>query len=202
MIPRHFPYLGPVQEQVSPYASFTNRALARIIDIGLISVPLNMLMLVSLVFLRSLPLALLWIILDAAYKPIMESHWGYTLGKKWRKIKVISQETGGLMDMNQSLTRFIPWAIAYFASIFVYTRHFQDPAFGEVTTMEQYFEFAASHVLSGNFLISVANNLTIFSAVWMFSDPFRRALHDRFAKTIVVNDVDAIEREKNVGWED
>lgn len=190
-----------MQEQVSPYASFSNRALARIIDIGLVSVPLSMLLLVSLVFLRSLPIAVMCVVLDAAYKPLMEARYGWTLGKKWRKIKVISQETGGLMDINQSLTRFLPWAIAYFASIFVYTRHFQDPAFAEVQTMEAYFEFSAAHVLSGNFLISLANNLTIFSAVWMFSDPFKRALHDRFAKTIVVNDIEAIEREKNVGWD-
>lgn len=189
-----------MQEQASPYASFTNRALARVADIGLVSLPLSALALIAIVLLRSLPIAILCIVLDAAYKPIMEAKYGWTLGKKWRKIKVISQESGGLMDINQSLNRFLPWAIAYFASIFVYTRHFQDPAFAEVTDLEQYLEFATNHVLNGNFFVSLANNLTIFSAVWMFSDPFKRTLHDRFAKTIVVNDLEAVERERNVGW--
>lgn len=184
------------------YATFTNRVIARIIDVGLVSVPLGVTMLVCLIILESLPLALFCIFLEAAYKPYMEARWGYTIGKKWRKIKVIDQQSGGLMDVEQSLTRFIPWAVAYFATVFVSIRHFQDPAFVDITTMEEYLKFSSEHVLNGNFFISLANNLTIFSVVWMFSDPFNRALHDRFAKTVVINDLEAIEREKSIGWGD
>ncbi len=159
-------------------------------------------MLICMLVLNSLPLALLCIFLEAAYKPFMEMRWGYTIGKKWRKLKVVDQQSGALMDIEQSLTRFTPWAVAYFAAVFVCIRHYQDPAFADIATMEEYLKFSSEHVLNGNFFISLANNLTIFSIVWMFSDPFNRALHDRFAKTVVINDLEAIERERNIGWED
>lgn len=190
-----------MQEQTSPYATIPRRAFARVIDFGLVSVPLNALALMAIVFYRSLPLAIGLLLLEAAYKPLTESRWGYTLGKKWMKMKVVDQATGEKMDMNQSLLRFLPWAVSVFITIFVYTRHFQAPAFAEVTDLLQYAEFAREHVLGNSFLISLLSNMTIFSAVWMFSDPMVRALHDRIAKTVVVNDLEAIEKEKNVGWE-
>jgi uncharacterized RDD family membrane protein YckC len=35
----------------------------------------------------------------------------------------------------------------------------------------------------------------------MFGDPLVRALHDRIAGTIVVRDLEAVEKAENVGWE-
>lgn len=189
-----------MQDQTSPYAPVARRAFARLVDFGLISVPLNALALLALIYARSLPLAVVLLLLEAAYKPVTESRWGYTLGKKWMKMRVVDQETGGNIDMNKSLLRFLPWAVSVFTTIFVYTRHFQDPAFAEVGDLIQYTEFTQEHVLSQSVIISLLTNLTIFSAVWMFSDPMNRALHDRIAKTVVVNDVAAIEKEQNVGW--
>lgn len=172
------------------------------IDFGLVWVPLNGLALIAMIFWRSLPIAIGLLLLEAVYKPFMEARWGATLGKKWLKMKVVDQSTGAFMTINQSLFRFLPWAISVFASIFVYIRYFQDPTFGEVLTLEDYVEFANGHVLNESFLLSILTNLTIFSAVWMFSDPMLRALHDRIANTVVLNDLEAIEQEKKVGWGD
>lgn len=172
---------------------------ARLIDIGLISVPLTMFTILALVYLRSLPLAILFIVADALYKPIAEGKFGYTIGKKWMKIQVVDQATGSLMTLNQNLTRFLPWALVYFTMIFVNIRYFQDPAFAEVLDAEAYMNYVPTHVLSNSFMVSLLNNATVFSAVWMFSDPFTRALHDRLAGTVVVNDLTEIKKMKKEG---
>ena len=189
-----------MQSDLSPYAPIPRRIFARVIDFGLVWVPLNGLAMIAIIFWRSLPLAIAFLLLEAAYKPLTEARWGYTLGKKWLKMKVIDRETGGLMTLNQSLYRYLPWAIAVFATVFVYIRYFQDPGFADVASLDDYVEFANDHSLSNSFVLSLLTNLTIFSAVWMFSDPLVRALHDRIAGTVVVNDVEAMEAEKKVGW--
>lgn len=190
-----------MQETTSPYATFAQRAYARLIDNALVSVPLTLLMLISLIYVRSLPIAMFFLLVEAAYKPLMESNKGWTFGKKLMKIKVVDQETGALMNLNQSLTRYIPWALMFFTSVFVYTRYFQDPLFAEVVDPETFMKFVPKHVLSDNFLVSLISNLSVFSAVWMFGDPLVRALHDRIAGTIVVRDLEAVEKAENVGWE-
>lgn len=177
-----------MQDNLPPYAPITKRMFARLIDIGLISVPLSMLTILSLVYLRSLPLAIALIVLDAVYKPLAEGKFGYTIGKKWLKIRVVDQASGRLMNLNQNLTRFLPWALVYFTTIFVYVRYFQDPAFAEVLDAETFINFIPTHQLNNSFLVSLLNNATVFSAVWMFSDPYTRALHDRLAGTVVVSE--------------
>lgn len=195
-------YVHIVLQPISPYASVSRRIIARFIDFGLVWVPLNALALMALIFWRSLPVAIGLLLLEAIYKPLLEARWGATLGKKWMKMKVVDRTTGRLMDINQSLYRYLPWAFSVCASVFVFTRYFQDPAFADVTDLEAYVDFANEHVLNESFLLSLVTNLTVFSAVWMFSDPMVRALHDRIAGTVVINDVEALEKEKEkkVGW--
>lgn len=142
-------------------------------------------------------MAILTIVLQALYKPIAEGRFGYTIGKKWMKIQVVDQATGSLMNLNQTLTRFLPWAIVYFTATFVCIRYYQAPAFAKAIDLETYFSFAAKHTLSNSFLVEMLKSATMFSAVWMFSDPFTRALHDRLARTVVVNDLTEIKKMKN-----
>lgn len=110
--------------KLSPYASFLQRTLARFIDIVFITVPLTAFTILALVYLRSLPLAIAFITLEAIYKPFMEGRFGFTIGKKLVKIRVVDQLSGKLMNLNQNLTRFLPWAIIYFTTLFVYTRYY------------------------------------------------------------------------------
>lgn len=144
----------------------------------------------SIIELKSLPFAILMMLGEAAYKPIMEALYGHTLGKKWMKLEVVNQKGFGPISWNQSLLRFLPWAAVFYATVFVIIRHFQAEGFMEVTDMPMYIEFGRKHPLGENMLIAMINYLPLFSVMWVLSDPMRRALHDRLAGTVVVKQSD------------
>jgi len=177
-------------------ASIRDRGIAFLLD-RLFVLPFSLGAIYVLIYLKSLPLVLACIVAEAAYKPALEAVYGYTLGKKVMKIKVVSQLTGGQITWNQSFLRFTPWALAAYAAIFVMIRYFQTPGALELETIEEFLEFRVKHPLSNSFLIGMINSLWIFSVMWVFSDPQRRALHDRLGKTWVVKEIEAGELEVN-----
>lgn len=180
-------YLRRVPETTAThYASFKDRLIARLIDVCIVTLPATLLMLYSVVFLKSLPLAIACIVAEAIYKPALEITSGQTIGKRLRNIRVVTQNDRSAIDANQGLMRFLPWAMIAFASIFVLIRHFQSPDFVGVTSIEEYIKFSREHVLGENFIIAMINYLPLFSVMWIFSDPMKRALHDRLAETVVV----------------
>lgn len=127
---------------------------------------------------------------EAAYKPIMEAIYGQTLGKKWMNIKVVDQKDFSPISWNQSLLRFLPWAAVFYATVFIVVRHFQADGFAEVDSWPAYIEFGREHPLGENLLIAMINYLPLFSVMWVMSDPMKRALHDRLAKTVVLTAVE------------
>ena len=135
-----------------PAASLRNRLFAYLLD-RLFVLPFSLGMVYVVVYLKSLPLALLCILGDALYKPILEGMYGYTWGKKLMHLKVVNREDQVPITWNQSLLRYTPWAIAVYASIFVMVRYFQTPELMDVTDMQAYIEFMGDHPLSNNFLI-------------------------------------------------
>jgi uncharacterized RDD family membrane protein YckC len=177
-------------------ASIRDRGIAFLLD-RLFVLPFSLGAIYVLIYLKSLPLVLACIVAEAAYKPALEAVYGYTLGKKVMKIKVVSQLTGGQITWNQSFLRFTPWALAAYAAIFVMIRYFQTPGALELETIEEFLEFRVKHPLSNSFLIGMINSLWIFSVMWVFSDPQRRALHDRLGKTWVVKEIEPGELEAN-----
>lgn len=136
---------------------------------------------------RNLEMAIGVLVIGGMYKPLFEARFGWTLGKLSQRLFIVDQVTGKKPDLNQSLMRYLPWAIGVFASIFVIIRHFESPGFKEVQDVYQYLEFSRKSVLSSNFLLQVISNLPIFSGVWLIADPRRQALHDKLAKTLVVS---------------
>lgn len=166
-------------------ASLRNRAFAYLLD-KLFVLPFSLGLMYTVIYLKSLPVALLFIVGEALYKPMLEAFYGYTLGKKVMKLKVVSQKNYSPITLNQSLFRFTPWALAYYAAIFVMVRYFESPDLLSVTNPEEYLAFMSKHPLSNSFLIAILNSLWIFSVTWVFSDPLRRALHDRLGGTMVV----------------
>lgn len=125
-------------------------------------------------------------VLNALYKPLAEAIFGYTVGKYLLKMKVVDRKSNQRITLNQSFTRFLPWAVAAFASLFVLVRVIEAQDFTEVDTLAGYMDYLAKFPLSRNFLVSLLNNFPIFSAVWIIMDPWKRALHDRWAETFVV----------------
>ena len=176
-----------MQSSTSPYADIRKRLYARLIDFIIVFVPLNAAAMLALFFGKSLITALAFLLIEAAYKPFLEMIWGQTIGKMILRIKVVDRATGNNISLNQTLMRFFPWALGVFGTIFLYIRYMQADGFMDITELEQMQDFMKEHVLTNNFLLSVLSNASIFSAVWMISDPLRRALHDRMADTVVVD---------------
>ena len=187
------PIFTPVQDNLSTPpdagtpapAPLPRRFVAWLLD-RIVLLPFSGGLLYAIVELKSLPLALLMMVGEAAYKPVLEGLNGQTLGKKWMNVKVVNQEGFGPISWNQSLLRFLPWAAVFYATVFVIVRHFQADGFLEVDSFPAYIDFSRDHPLGENFFIAVINYLPLFSVMWVMSDPLRRALHDRWAKTVVV----------------
>lgn len=140
-----------------------------------------------LVTYRSLAGAVVIAILEGLYKPVMEANYGWTLGKRALKIQVIDAQTGGPIDFNQSLMRYLPWAITVFAGIWLLDQYLKDPAFAEVLVMDDYMPYLRNSAWTENTYLGIIRQLPVFSSVWMVGDQLRQALHDKLAGTIVVN---------------
>lgn len=120
------------------------------------------------------------------YKPLAEAYYGKTLGKALLRLRVVDRGTDLNPTLNQSFIRYLPFAVAYFVSLFILTRVAKTADFAEVVTIQEFINYTAVFPLRDNFLISLCNNFPVFSAVWLILDPWNRALHDRWAQTFVI----------------
>ena len=178
-----------MQTTTTTPANLWRRWLAYLVDTVLM-ILLTLLTFYLLIYQKMLWLALAVALLEALYKPLMEARYGWTLGKLSQKIKVVDATTGGGIDFNQSLMRYLPWAVGFFASVFVLVRHFQNPDFAGVTDYLTYMEFAQNSVLNDSWVLQLVQQVPIISATWLILDPLRQALHDKMAHTLVVTMVD------------
>ncbi|THH41557.1 RDD family protein [Neolewinella litorea] len=175
-----------------PTAGFLPRLAAAIVDFFVLSPLLYGIyyFMVERPFLAGI--VIMWL-LQFVYKPLTEAYFGATAGKALMRLRVVNQGTNQNMSLNQSLIRYLPWAVSGFITLFVYIRIFQSPGFSEVNDVWEYSDFLNSFPLTDNFLVSLGNNFPTFSAVWMFMDPWNRALHDRWAQTFVIVVVPPVE---------
>lgn len=130
----------------------------------------------------------IWLIMFL-YKPILESKLGFTIGKWVMRLRVVDRGTNLNIDLNQSFIRYLPWAVSYFVTLFLYIRLAQSEGITEVGGFLDFNQYMASFPLSDNFLVSIGNNFPIFSSVWLITDPWNRALHDRWAETFVIRQI-------------
>ena len=133
---------------------------------------------------------LVWLI-KFVYKPVLESALGYTVGKGVLRLRVVDRGTNRKISFEQSLRRYLPWAVANFAMLFVFIRFFQSPLLAEVTDYRSFMDAVANFPLNQNIFVTTGNSLPFFSGVWLITDPWNRALHDRWAQTFVVREVAA-----------
>ncbi len=130
-------------------------------------------------------IVLIWVV-QTLYKPLTEWYFGRTLGKALLRLRVVDRGTNLRPNLNQSFVRFLPFAVAAFAGLFVTIRIFQSPEVAQISGLREYGNFLRGFPLNQDFLISMLNNFPVFSAVWMIMDPWSRALHDRWAETFVI----------------
>ena len=171
--------------QALEFGSFTTRLLAHLIDTFLL-LPLGLLTYYFTVERKVLWAVLTVATLSALYKPLMEGYLGWTFGKKLLRLRVVNQADLGPVTYNQAFLRYVPWALAFFTSVFVTVRLFENPDFAEVTDYVTYLEFMQDNSLSKSYLVSLLGNAPMFSAFFIVLDPMRRALHDRLGETYCI----------------
>lgn len=171
-----------LQEVEYEYAGFWVRFFASIIDMFVL-LPFSVLYLLVLFGINNLAITLVGLILQASYKPFMEYKYGATLGKMAVGIKVISVNGGGL-TLNQSLIRYIPWAIGNVISIITFTMLHMSP---ELDTAEGFLELSQIMAAQGNeALSSISSLVMLIAGLSIAFDSKRQGVHDRFAKTFCV----------------
>ena len=167
------------------FGNFLLRLAATFIDI-LVVAPLGYLGYYFMVSDPVVAAAVTLIVVESLYKPVAEKVYGKTVGKHLLKLKVISQHDFGPISWNQTFTRYLPWAVVAFASIFTTIRFMEDPNFGNFADYREYLQYVQTSRLGESPVLAVINNLPLFSALFIILDPWRRALHDRWAGTYVV----------------
>lgn len=167
------------------FGGFTQRLGAYVIDL-LVLAPLAFLAYHFTVDVPNIYIVMAVALVDALYKPILEKVYGFTVGKKIMKLRVVSQADLGPISWNQTFIRFIPWAIVSYVGVFTTIRHFQDPNFGDFATYQEYFDYVRESTLGQSSILSFLNNVPVFSAIFIIGDVTARALHDRWAKTYVI----------------
>lgn len=170
------------KETEHEYAGFWIRVLAAIID-SLVLIPFTVLYLLVLFGINNLALTLAGLVLSACYKPFMEYKYGATLGKMAVGIRLISED-GEAITLNQSLFRYIPWAIGNVISIITFSLLYAAPG---LESADGFMEITQIMAEQGNNSLSSISSLVMFIAgLSVAFDAKKQGVHDRFAKTFCI----------------
>jgi uncharacterized RDD family membrane protein YckC len=168
------------------YKGFGPRLGALLIDGLFIGIPIAAVNFYNLTSLRSFALWLLIAVIAVAYKPIMEAIYGATWGKMLVYIKVVDYD-GNKISPFQAILRSIFTIGQTLILIPIYFYIFNDAYLMEFEgffnfNLELTERFTAINVISGiSFMIISAELIAL-----LLDQPYRRAIHDRIAKTYVV----------------
>lgn len=166
------------------YAGFWPRLGALIVD-GLVLAPVTYgLNYLNIISWKNPLLYIVVTVLTLAYKPIMETVYGATLGKMVLKLKVVNLkfDTASLSEvLFRNVFHIVPSVIIMFLTVGIY----QNPEFASVSGYSEYSTF-----ISGMKPLQILNLATgviiIADAIFLLADKYNRALHDRIGGTFVV----------------
>ena len=150
----------------------------------LVLIPLYALVFYSVFWIKSLPLALLGIVLSALYKPVLEATKSATFGKMAIDIKVIDED-GGKISMVQSLIRNSPWIISAAISTVTQVMLLSDEDYLDA---EGFME--SSLVAQNTGMSNISNIFSIIMLIMVLFVAFtakKQGLHDMMAGTYVVD---------------
>ena len=176
-------FQNPEELKTYAHASFWTRVGASIID-SLIFLPLIWLMFHNALNWKNYYLDLLISIGSLAYKPLMEGVYGATIGKMVIKIKVVSENYEPI-DMDNSFVRNVFYVTSYVLSILTSYYVFHATGFDEVTNFVDFSQFTQANDKFAT-LNSLMGFVLIFSGVMVAFDRMWQSLHDKIAKTYVI----------------
>ncbi len=168
------------------YKGFYPRLGAFLLDALFIGAPVAMATFYNLTSLRSYWLWLLLTIISMTYKPLLEGCYGATWGKMVFYMKVVDYN-GEDINGFQAVLRSIFTISQALISIPIYYFIFNDRV---MLATQGFFEF--NTVLNERFstlsiLSTVSTSIIMVEVLMLVLDPpYWRSLHDRIAKTVVV----------------
>jgi len=182
------PFLEAEENQSTElnYKGFGPRLGALLLDALFIGIPVAAVNFYNLATLRSFWLWLLIAFVATAYKPIMEAIYGATWGKMIVFIKVVDYD-GEKINSFQAILRSIFTIGQTLITIPIYFFVFNDSYLLE---LDGFFDFSIglSERFPGLNILGAINFLIILVELiaLVVDQPYWRSLHDRIAKTYVV----------------
>jgi uncharacterized RDD family membrane protein YckC len=167
------------------YGGFWSRFGALFLD-GLILAPITFgLTYMNVSSWKSTMLMILISIVGIGYKPFMEFTYGATWGKMALKLKVTNANFGKA-DLTEILFRnifhILPQLIVLLVSI---STVYNDPDFESVSGWTDYAGFLEKFAVL-KYINYTSGLITIAEAIMVATDDQKRSLHDRIAKTFVI----------------
>ena len=165
------------------HAGFGIRVGASLLD-SLVFLPLIGLDYYNVLQLKNLQLALVLTMISALYKPLMEYHFGATVGKMLVRIKVVDYRLQAI-SLQQALLRYLPWMFSVVVNVLATIAVFQAEGFQEIQDFWAYAEFpgAAAYDKWIQFTIWIVP----VSAFGILFNPYRQAVHDQVARTFCIH---------------
>lgn len=165
------------------FANFWIRVAANILD-SFVLMPIILLGVYNIMTWKSLPLYFVLQIAVLIYKPLMEAEYGATLGKMATKIKVVTTDYQDI-NLQQSLNRYIFYFANSFMGFIGGFMLFMQEEFAELSDFYAIVEFQSK--ISAPEIDGFLSLLVFVSCVFCSADPLKQTLHDKIAKTYVVN---------------
>ena len=163
-------------------ATFFDRVKASIID-TIVFLPLILLTVYNWTTLKIYALDLLINTAIILYKPVLEWHYGATVGKMITRIKVVDISLEPI-TLEQSFRRFSIYFIGYGISLISSYYLFQDPAFSEALTLADIGAIQQDNHL--NDFSQLSSMAVLVSVTFVAFDIKRQALHDKLASTLCI----------------
>ena len=165
------------KEQELVFGSFSARCGAVIVDGVFLSPWVYMLYFYNLGHWLSFPLFLIGLLLGPTFKFYCEYKYGHTIGKWLFNLNCMSVNFSPL-SLTQALIRNIFYIAPLLITIPYYYRAFYSENFNGLDTIVKH---GVPFVFSG-----IVVTLQILDVATIFSDPQKRAIHDKLAGTLVV----------------
>ncbi len=173
----------PENPQNVRFAGFWVRVGASMIDFFIV-LPIVGLGVFNALQYKSLTLALILIVLQSIYKPLMEFKYGATVGKMATKLKVVSYNFKEI-TLNQSILRNGFYLLGFFTSLVTNFTLFSNPEFLEITDMIKLSEWQAQQ--DTDYMSLASSMLLTFSIMFVPADLRKQGLHDKIAQTFCIH---------------
>jgi uncharacterized RDD family membrane protein YckC len=178
------------EEKEITYATLMPRFWAMVVD-GFVMLPITIpFTFLNILYWKSWPMYLVGSLLTLLYKPFCEYKYGMTVGKKVMKLRVLSE---GLEKINlpEALSRNIFNILPEILTIVFTYPLFGDPEFLKISSLVEYSTYMQSYTILERLNWTMFPVLLI-EIVFVATDPRRRSLHDRIARTVVVKSTPSV----------